>query len=662
MIGCTHGGPEGEPVKSAFSVIGVAAVIILGLQAQPLADERQTVAILELENQSGAVRVEEVQYIADAVRSAAAASLDKDTFQVLARESMEVLLPRPKVTCLADKCLAEIGRALQARYVIGGSLKDVGTMIGVTLQVYESFTGELVASEQGRAVGVDEVVSVVQRAALRLVGQIARRHEPLHSDREPRGVPVLTPASSSPSSAVDSPPQADSAATVATSPAPPADGWPKAVEAVSGPAFPDESLADGEPGPEISPHPWISGAVRYVWQRRTSTIGREYWCSSVPGLCPGTAKLLTLKELQASRTVHRVDLEFHGNLFRYVDLSLLLPIVGSDTTGISFAAGVSPGNSTISTAPGTGLFSVPNDGPKRLGFGDLSIGARVTPLPNLRDGVGFGWWVGLTYTAPTGKARRGDNDGVGEGVHAFRVDTELSQRASIVEPYLGYGFAARVPASDTLFRNYGPAQTAVSPPWNTGLNAGVRILPWKAPEPDRRYVSIDVGFSAVRTSAGRAYTDLFDALATSVSPLLATTRQTENPDPAPGITRSDGITEVGSYWTFTTWASIDWQPVEYLEVSFRFSYARELDHLLTNGIGNCTVRNDIEGSTPVIWCDGSGGNFGKDLDGNGVVRKNSSGANELNPVYVAAIDDPGKRLRATDINIFGILLAVTGKF
>ena len=137
-----------------------------------LAAEPETVAVLELENQSKTVTDEEVQFITDMVRKAARDGLDPAKYVVMTRETMEVLVPPSDMQCLAGKCLVEIGKKLQAKYVVGGSVKDFGTEFAITLEAYESKTGMLTGSETGTAATVKEAVPLVQQMAGRLIGRI----------------------------------------------------------------------------------------------------------------------------------------------------------------------------------------------------------------------------------------------------------------------------------------------------------------------------------------------------------------------------------------------------------------------------------------------------------------------------------------------------------
>ena len=151
----------------------LAAATLL-VSSTSLAVESDSVAVLELENQAGRVKVAEVQFITDMVRKAAKDGLDPARFKVMTRETMEVIVPASDMKCLVGKCIVEIGKKLQAKYVVGGSVKDVGTKIAITLEAYETRSGVLTGSETGTATTVDEAVAMVQQMGTRLIRQVTR--------------------------------------------------------------------------------------------------------------------------------------------------------------------------------------------------------------------------------------------------------------------------------------------------------------------------------------------------------------------------------------------------------------------------------------------------------------------------------------------------------
>ena len=137
-----------------------------------LAAEAESVAVLELQNDSKRVQVSEVQFLSNNVRKAAKDGLDPARFQVMTRETMQVMVPPSEMVCLAGKCIVEIGKKLQARYVVGGSLSDVGGAIAITLEAYESKTGMLTGTENGTSASVTDAIALIQQMAAKLIRQI----------------------------------------------------------------------------------------------------------------------------------------------------------------------------------------------------------------------------------------------------------------------------------------------------------------------------------------------------------------------------------------------------------------------------------------------------------------------------------------------------------
>ena len=137
-----------------------------------LAAEAESVAVLELQNDSKRVQVSEVQFLSNNVRKAAKDGLDPARFQVMTRETMQVLVPASEMVCLAGKCIVEIGKKLQAKYVVGGNLSDVGGAIAITLEAYESKTGMLTGTENGTAASVTEAITLIQQMGAKLIRQI----------------------------------------------------------------------------------------------------------------------------------------------------------------------------------------------------------------------------------------------------------------------------------------------------------------------------------------------------------------------------------------------------------------------------------------------------------------------------------------------------------
>jgi len=140
--------------------------------ARGQAQMREMIAVLELERRTQRLKDDEVQYVTDAVRKAASDALDPARYLVMTRENMDLIVPPDERRCLSGMCYAEIGRRLQARYVIGGNVRDFGRRFGVTLEAYESRTGAVLAVEQREADDLDAVLQLVRELSPRLLGRV----------------------------------------------------------------------------------------------------------------------------------------------------------------------------------------------------------------------------------------------------------------------------------------------------------------------------------------------------------------------------------------------------------------------------------------------------------------------------------------------------------
>jgi hypothetical protein len=396
-------------------------------------------------------------------------------------------------------------------------------------------------------------------------------------------------------------------------------------------------------------------SLRWQWNMSKSRITRERLCDNAADpVCGGAMRTILAREIDAERRRHTLNVDLRIGLYHDLEAFAVLPVVLTDVTDLGYADGVDQARSSVNPPASSGreaLFTLPYSGPTRSGFGDMTIGLRYAPMAQWREPAYPTLRLAFSWTIPTGGVRRPGNDDVGLGLHQFRLETDVSRRISFVEPYFGFYGNLKYPGSSTLFNKYGDTQRYVSPGHDIGLTAGVEFFPWDEPREDgkkSRYLSIDVGFDAMYTFQGRDYTDLSDALGASTSSLLRYTRQIENPDPASAGAplRSDGITDVGPFGTFSVWGGFNLQPIEYLELGFRFTYQHRTAHWLTMS------------------------SVGTDLDGDGGIKSaNASGKNEYSPVYAGGdlsspggIDTPGHRFRSEGTHVLGVMLMLTGKY
>ncbi len=396
--------------------------------------------------------------------------------------------------------------------------------------------------------------------------------------------------------------------------------------------------------------------IRYDWLQRQSRISREFVCT--PGLpgCPAYPKTVTRAELASLRVEHTMTIGARIGLYHDLELFASIPLVLSDRTNLDYAPGVDGSNSTVDPDFGPSLFEARQDGRKRSGLGDMTVGLRWAPACQWRAPHQPTVLLGVAYTAPTGSIRRAANSAVGEGIHTIRLDVAASRRISFAEPYLGVNGSVRLAntGGTTLFRNYDDAtQSRSNPGAILGMAAGTEFFPWLKSRKDgrpERFVSIDVGLSGSYTFAGREQTDLFEALGTSAcagDPLCTGARGNKNllaydrtqDGKSHAMAYTDGVTDVSAYGTVGTWLGVTAQPIPWVSLSLRFTYTRETSHFLT--YANTGINSDAGNNT--------------------IELSNDSGKNEFNPVYDSDIDDPGTRFRSDGANLFGVMLTLSGK-
>ncbi len=150
----------------------------LCLAKPALPGSADAVAVLELASDSDRVSVSEVQFLVDEVREAVRGGLDPARFKVMTRETMATLVPPSEMQCLADKCVLEIGQRLQARFVVGGSLKDFSGDLGLTLEAYDTRSGMLLTSQTATAPDVKEARAQLKLLGRRLAREMAKGAEP----------------------------------------------------------------------------------------------------------------------------------------------------------------------------------------------------------------------------------------------------------------------------------------------------------------------------------------------------------------------------------------------------------------------------------------------------------------------------------------------------
>lgn len=153
-------------------------LFVLGWTHPASAGLRDIVAVLELSVDGEAVREAEAQMLTDQLRSSALAVVSPG-LTILTRENMLTLLPADTdLQALAGTCLTTAGRRLRSQYVMGGSIRKVGSRLGLTLEAYHSGTGALLGSRVLVEPNVDALVDAIGREAPDFVRAWAPGKEP----------------------------------------------------------------------------------------------------------------------------------------------------------------------------------------------------------------------------------------------------------------------------------------------------------------------------------------------------------------------------------------------------------------------------------------------------------------------------------------------------
>ncbi len=391
--------------------------------------------------------------------------------------------------------------------------------------------------------------------------------------------------------------------------------------------------------------------LRFVSETRKSVIARQQSClkNDVLGTnCPGGNSYVLARELEFERVRNTLNVDVRLGLYKDFELYAVIPVVVGDDWKHEFTAGVTSANSTIlPPSAKEALFKVPYQSTSRSGLGDLQMGLKWAPFNYFRNAGDPTWVFGLEYTAPTGTAMQAKNTGVGYGLHELTLYSTMSRRAlQVLEPFINVHVTPlRSGASSGLFVTHGQTQKTVTPGFTLGSNFGLTVVPWENLKKEER-LEIEAGFGMDYIGRGREYSEIWEALASPNNPCKPSEgcstglHDRSEVDPTTGKPRpTDGITEVESYARFNGWAAVHFQPIQYFQLSAKVGWMAETPHYITFG------------------------EVGKDLDGNANVQQfNKNGQNEYSPVFLWSVDQPGQRLRATDISGMTLMFSASGKF
>ncbi|MCS6911956.1 MAG: hypothetical protein RMK29_10405 [Myxococcales bacterium] len=280
------------------------------------------------------------------------------------------------------------------------------------------------------------------------------------------------------------------------------------------------------------------------------------------------------------------------------------------------------------------------------------------------------------------EAQRGWN-GVSEGLHRFILRTALSRRFRTFDPYFGLWYMLPVPrteAGSPWQTDYGFQQKRSMPQHKAGVTFGTEIIPLENKAKGHR-LSIDLRGALNVSFLGRGYSEAWELLAasnalicddeTALPPpfnyqdnnarpgITGVTQGTFNPacraplsQNIPGDTRArlvnpspsyrqpySGLTAIADYVSFTADLGVVLKLFRHLRLRAAFTYQRDQGHVITMddaGTTNYADRNSLNGGRACIP---------NRVDLNCPV--------DWNPLYRAVINQPGRRYRVDDVNVFG---------
>jgi len=123
-------------------------ILALPLFLASLTHAVSTVAVLEIVP-SGEMdlKISEYRHLTDELRARAREALPGG-YTILTRDNIISLLPpdSEEAACLAESCAVEIGRAIGAEYVTQGFVGEFDGMLTLTVELYESMSGNLLGS------------------------------------------------------------------------------------------------------------------------------------------------------------------------------------------------------------------------------------------------------------------------------------------------------------------------------------------------------------------------------------------------------------------------------------------------------------------------------------------------------------------------------------
>ncbi|MCL2206966.1 MAG: hypothetical protein FWB90_02600 [Fibromonadales bacterium] len=159
-------------------------VIFLAILLTTAAHAVKTIAVLEIVPTGDIeLKVSEYRHLTDELRTRAREALPRNSYTVMTRDNILSLMPpdTEEAQCLAESCAVDIGRAIGAEYVAHGFVGEFDGMLTLTVELYESISGNLVGSFVTESDNLRGLLGAVREKAPGLFAHIAdaKPSEPL---------------------------------------------------------------------------------------------------------------------------------------------------------------------------------------------------------------------------------------------------------------------------------------------------------------------------------------------------------------------------------------------------------------------------------------------------------------------------------------------------
>jgi hypothetical protein len=272
-------------------------------------------------------------------------------------------------------------------------------------------------------------------------------------------------------------------------------------------------------------------------------------------------------------------------------------------------------------------------------FDTFNLGLSWAPVAQKRDDTKPTWVLAFEPQISIGnimaydRARPNANHAVSEGIHRLFVRTAISHRWRFVEPYMSFWYMYPIARNDSLFKDYGPAQSVKNPMQQGGTSFGAELVPFERPA-DGHKIWIDLRGRIEGHFLGRGYSQAWELLASAPALNCDAAQGAFNPACSGATTNPyqnqpfTGITTIESYASLGADIGLGVQVGRHARFRTAFEYTHDEAHNIT------------------------GEDIGVPMTSGGRV----SAPNEFNPAYRASIDQIGRRYRVDNVDTYNFTI------